>query len=313
METTLDVEWAHAIAPGAKIVLVATPNDNGSTVLDALLYAIQHRLGDVISLSWAAPEQNYKASLLSDLHTMFTIAASEHVTVVGATGDTGATGNKQMFPAPFYTYPVALWPATDPDVTAVGGTSLNLDAAGTRLSADTVWNDTYSLAVNKYANQGGSPPSPFASGGGKSVIFTRPSYQDSVTREVGSRRGIPDISMSASCSASVEIYHSFNFSEAGYPAGWNLVCGTSESAPVFAAIVALAVQVAGHPLGLINRPSTSWPPSMPRGSCRLSLAITPSRSSRATRRGRSTATAPMAATASPPASVRSTRRTSSPS
>jgi subtilase family serine protease len=181
METTLDVEWAHAIAPGAKIVLVTTPNDNASTVLDALLYAIQHRLGDVISLSWAAPEQDYKASLLSGLHTMFTIAASKHMTVVDATGDTGATGNKQVFPAPFYTYPVALWPATDPDVTAVGGTSLNLDTAGTRLSADTVWNDTYSVAVNKYANQGGSPPSPFASGGGKSVIFTRPSYQGSKT------------------------------------------------------------------------------------------------------------------------------------
>jgi len=252
METTLDVEWAHAIAPDAKIVLVAAPNDNTATVLKALLYAVQHRLGDVINLSWGSPEQDYKASQISELHALFTIAASKHVTVVASSGDTGVTGNQLQFPAPFYTYRVALWPATDPDVTAVGGTSLNLDAAGGRLSPDTVWNDTYSTAVNKFANQGGSPPSPFASGGGKSVIFTRPSYQHGVARTVGSRRGIPDISMSASCSGSVEIYHGFDFAQAGYPAGWNLVCGTSESAPLFSAIVALAVQVAGHPLGLIN-------------------------------------------------------------
>jgi subtilase family serine protease len=58
--------------------------------------------------------------------------------------------------------------------------------------------------------------------------------------------------MSGSCSGTVEIYHSFNGQAEGFPPGWNLACGTSESAPLFAGIVALSVQVAGHSLGLIN-------------------------------------------------------------
>jgi subtilase family serine protease len=61
-------------------------------------------------------------------------------------------------------------------------------------------------------------------------------------------RGVPDISMSAACDGAVDTYQSFG----GQPAGWYPVCGTSEATPLFAGIVALADQVAGHPLGLIN-------------------------------------------------------------
>jgi subtilase family serine protease len=61
-------------------------------------------------------------------------------------------------------------------------------------------------------------------------------------------RGVPDIAMSASCDGAVEVYSTFP----GQRPGWSLICGTSESTPEFAAIVALADQVAGHPLGLIN-------------------------------------------------------------
>ena len=64
----------------------------------------------------------------------------------------------------------------------------------------------------------------------------------------GGHRGVPDISMSAACSGAVNTYQSF----AGQPAGWYAVCGTSESSPLFAGVVALADQVAGHRLGLIN-------------------------------------------------------------
>jgi subtilase family serine protease len=65
---------------------------------------------------------------------------------------------------------------------------------------------------------------------------------------VGGQRGVPDIAMSAACSGLVNIYSSFP----GAPAGWSVVCGTSEATPLFAGIVALADQVAGHSLGLIN-------------------------------------------------------------
>jgi subtilase family serine protease len=110
-----------------------------------------------------------------------------------------------------------------------------------------VWNDTYDKAANEFTD--GSPgPNPLASGGGLSVLFARPGYQDGVQNVVGSRRGVPDISMSAACDGSVDTYGTFG----GAPAGWSPACGTSEATPLFAGIVALADQVAGHPLGLIN-------------------------------------------------------------
>jgi subtilase family serine protease len=69
-----------------------------------------------------------------------------------------------------------------------------------------------------------------------------------VRGDTGNQRGIPDISMSASCSVVVNVFETFT----GGQGGWTASCGTSESAPMFAAIVALADQVAGHPLGLVN-------------------------------------------------------------
>jgi subtilase family serine protease len=69
-----------------------------------------------------------------------------------------------------------------------------------------------------------------------------------VRNVVGGSRGVPDISMSGACNGAVDMYQSF----AGQPAGWYPTCGTSEATPLFAGIVSLADQVAGHPLGLIN-------------------------------------------------------------
>jgi subtilase family serine protease len=95
----------------------------------------------------------------------------------------------------------------------------------------------------------GNPgPNPLAGGGGRSAIFARPPYQNGVANVTGIARGVPDISMSAACSGLVVTYASYG----GEPAGWYVVCGTSEASPLFAGIVALADQVAGHSLGLIN-------------------------------------------------------------
>jgi ABC-2 type transport system ATP-binding protein len=88
----------------------------------------------------------------------------------------------------------------------------------------------------------------FVAGGGQSVLFSRPRYQDGVRNIVGRSRGVPDISMSAACSGAVDVYQSFP----GEPTGWYPSCGTSEATPLFAGIVALADQVARHPIGLIN-------------------------------------------------------------
>jgi subtilase family serine protease len=128
----------------------------------------------------------------------------------------------------------------------VGGTQLQLNGAGDRLAPDGVWNDTYNVPTNNYIF-GDPGPNPLAGGGGKSIIFSRPSYQDGVASVVGEHRGVPDIAMSAACDGAVDVYQSFPGQ-----VGWFPTCGTSEATPLFAGIVALADQVAGHPLGLIN-------------------------------------------------------------
>jgi subtilase family serine protease len=251
-ETTLDVEWAHVIAPGAKILLVETPGakENGGVsmaqIVTAEKYVIGHHLGGVISQSFVATEQAVGSSTIESLRGAYTEADSDHVTVVTGSGDSGAAGYESN-QSTYYTYPVTMWPASDPLVTAVGGTRLNLNGSGNRGSADTVWNDTYSHATNELVN-GDAGPSPLASGGGTSVVFGRPSYQNGIAGIVGDHRGVPDISMSAACSGAVNVYASFG----GQQAGWYALCGTSEAAPLFAGIVALADQVAGRPLGLIN-------------------------------------------------------------
>ncbi len=251
-ETTLDVEYAHTIAPGAKILLVETPGGGNATdasmsqVVTAEKYVIAHRLGNVISQSFVASEQSIGYAGIRSLRSAYLDAYHHHVTVLSGSGDTGAAGFKANGTT-YYTYAVTGWPASDPLVTAVGGTRLDLDAAGNRNAADAVWNDTYSSTANQLVN-GGNGPDPLAGGGGRSVIFGRPSYQNTVRRVTGSHRGVPDISMSAACTGAVNTYQSF----AGQTAGWYALCGTSEATPLFAGIVALADQVAGRSLGLIN-------------------------------------------------------------
>ena len=110
-----------------------------------------------------------------------------------------------------------------------------------------MWNDTYDVPTNEFII-GDAGPNPLAGGGGKSVVFSRPWYQDGVAGVVGSRRGVPDIAMSGACDGAVDTYQSFP----GQSAGWYPTCGTSEATPLFSGVVALAGQVAGHPLGLIN-------------------------------------------------------------
>jgi subtilase family serine protease len=237
-ETTLDVEWAHVMAPRARIVLVETPvseNEGRSgfpQIVKAEKYVMAHRLGGVISQSFGATEETFPKGTLRPLRGAYLEAAqpAHNVTVVSASGDAGATDYHNDITT-FYTRPVTSWPASDPLVTGVGGLNLRLDRAGRRKAPDQVWND---------------PGYPAASGGGKSVIFGRPAFQNGRAAIVGAHRGVPDISLSASCSHPVDIYQSF------IGRGWQVICGTSEATPLFAGLIALADQVAGHPLGPIN-------------------------------------------------------------
>jgi len=253
-ETTLDVEWSHSMAPGANILLVETPvaETEGTTgmpqIVKAENYVINHHLGQVISQSFGATEQTFpSAASIQGLRSAYFNAARNHVTVLAATGDAGATDDANAAGTLLYTHRAIDWPSSDPLVTAVGGTQLALLSTGQRTQADRVWNDSTNYALNN-AFSGSPGPTATATGGGLSTVFARPSYQDSVAGVVGNARGVPDISMSAACSGLVNTYQSFG----GEPAGWYVDCGTSEATPLFAGIVALADQLAGHSLGLIN-------------------------------------------------------------
>jgi subtilase family serine protease len=234
-ETTLDVEAAHVMAPGASILLVETPTleEEGRSgfpqIVTAEEYVIRHHLGGVISQSFGATEQTFRsAAALRQLRGPYLLAArpAYRVTVLAATGDTGAAGLTYSTHSHFAT-PAVGWPASDPLVTAVGGTQLDLTPAGIRRRPDVAWSN---------------------SGGGRSAVFARPAYQNGVAGIVGPDRGIPDISMNAACASGMDTYGTFP----GGPPGWSVTCGTSLATPLFAGIVALADQEAGHPLGLIN-------------------------------------------------------------
>jgi subtilase family serine protease len=253
-ETTLDVELSHAIAPGANLVLVETPTDEteGIQGLPGMMlaedYVIRNHLGNIISQSWGATEQTFATAsgqptpgVIELLGSTYKYAASNGVTVLAATGDDGAT-DSELNETDYYPFPVVDFPADSPYVTAVGGLNLSLNVLGQRTTPDTVWNDPTAICA-----------APCAGNGGLSTVYTRPSYQDSLSSIVGNARGLPDVSMSASVSGAVNTYTSFLSASQGVPtAGWYPEAGTSEATPLMAGEVALADQVAGHSLGLIN-------------------------------------------------------------
>jgi subtilase family serine protease len=202
----------------------------------------------VISQSFGATEETFptKQSLLN-LRSPYINAAKHDITVDTASGDSGAA-DVGFFGINYYLHPVTSWPDSDPLVTGVGGTELHLNAKGAHTAPDSVWNDTYNVPTQE-AIFGDAGPNPLAGGGGQSIIFSRPSYQNSVKSVVGNQRGVPDISMSGACDGAAVMYQSY---PGGGPPGFYIVCGTSEATPIFSGIVALADQYAGHDLGVIN-------------------------------------------------------------
>jgi subtilase family serine protease len=238
-ETTIDVEWAHVFAPQANILLVQTAvnEDEGpggfAEIEAAEKYAADHG-ADVIVQTFGATEQTFpSASTILGLRDGLIAASKKNVTVVNASGDTGTTNfdlNGNLYPMR-----VNGWPSSDPLVTTVGGTELSLDDNGARTSPDVVWNDTDLLGV------------PFASGGGLSTVFSRPSYQDGVANVVGNARGTPDISMSSGIDGAVWVADSFDGELSFDVAG-----GTSVGTPMFGGLVALAGELAGRSLGQID-------------------------------------------------------------
>lgn len=278
LEVSLDVEWAHATAPMANILLVTTPTAETLGVqgfpqmMNAEQYVVDNHLADVISQSFAAGEASFHngVAAINNLRQAFIDAQANNVTVFASSGDGGTTNiykepvkNPDVIP-----YPSVEWPASDPLVTGVGGTYLCTDAV-TGTSVDSV-----SPPSQCQANPGVREVGWIASGGGYSILFPRPAFQNTLppgSTYVGSSvgapgpntnmRGIPDIAYQASSRTGVLVYDtepSTTSSGTGCGGanpcsiGWYVVGGTSSSSPQWAGLIAIADQMAGRDLGYIN-------------------------------------------------------------
>jgi subtilase family serine protease len=211
LETSLDVEWAHALAPRANIVLVEASSDSLNSLFDAVRYASQLPGVSVVSMSWGTSEfwgeWNYDS--------LFTTPAGHQgVTFVASSGDSGA------WAGPMY-------PSVSPNVLAVGGTTLTLGS-----------NNNYSSETGWIGSTGGFSGLDNGYGYGESV----PSYQVSTLEKAGLDFGIrttPDVSFNADPNSGVAVYDSVSFSG---QSGWFDVGGTSAAAPAWAGLIAIADQ-----------------------------------------------------------------------
>ena len=264
-EETLDVEAVHATAPGANIVFAGAKNCTTTSLNDALRKLIDTHSANVISNSYG---DNGGDALDSDADrqstdTILEMAAATGVSVLFSSGDNGDE---------FTTFgrPLADYPSSSPWATAVGGTSLQIGADGKRIN-EYGWSTARSFLCNDtYITLGGCPDSARGtwqpidqaldggSGGGTSVVYPQPFYQQGVVPKSLSEfdstepmRVEPDISMEADPATGMLVGETQVFPNGTYYDQYR-IGGTSLASPLFAGVIARADQTAGHPLGFVN-------------------------------------------------------------
>jgi subtilase family serine protease len=260
VETSLDVEYAHAMAPGANIVLVVASTSSGNAINSAEAQAVKLYPGSIMSQSFGIPEylvHNNNAQI-KQADNNYIAAQAAGITVFASAGDFGATNGGPFANAGF--------PASDPLVTAVTGTqgnpyiplgSTTTCAMGATCVAglasvtgpcgnngrtfggphcapagyggEQVWNEP---DFNPGATTGGAP----------SLVFGVPAFQQGLGL---TSRVSADVSYNAALNGGVLVY-------IGLLGGFFFVGGTSAGSPQWAAIAALADQAAGHALGTLN-------------------------------------------------------------
>ncbi len=248
-EINIDVEWAHAIAPGAHIDLVVPPSASFTDVDDAELYIIANHLGNVISGSYGSEELYTPAATLNEENLLNEIAAAVGISADFSTGDSGDF----TFDFPQYNPASVSAPADSPYATGVGGVSLALKSNNT-ISWQTGWGTNIDPLIASDTIYTPSGFFDFGSGGGPSAVFSKPDFQKKLP---GSQRLLPDISWLADpyTGGIIAISEPFVFP----PLEWTVYGGTSLACPMFSALWAIANQEAGAPLGQAARHLYSMP------------------------------------------------------
>jgi len=248
IETTLDVEWSHVVAPGANIALVLATDR--ASLDEAINYAVIHHLGNTISNSWGSIEGLGNPAQLNRVERILQMAAAQGIDVNFSTGDFGDEVIRVGFVSVDY-------PASSPNATGVGGTSLALNNNNTR-KFETGWG-TNLTRIADISPSGGTVPDDnppvvpplndpalglgfqFGAGGGTSLTFAKPAFQSDLP---GSKRLVPDISMLADPFTGVEIIQTVDGQ-----LSVGVIGGTSLACPMFSGVMAIAAQKAGHGLG----------------------------------------------------------------
>jgi subtilase family serine protease len=236
IEIALDIQSAHSIAPGAKIVVVASPGQDDNDFQYSMSYIINHNIGTTVSNSWELDSESFSGPAESQaFENILILGAAKGVSFQFSTGDSGDDGIGQ----PLGSSEV---PSNAPHATAVGGTTLINSGSGFRATG---WGDDVVLL-----NDDGvlDPPEQFGfeggAGGGESLFFPKPKWQSALK---GTGRQTPDISALADPYTGVALVITDPTSgEQFIEPGWG---GTSLAAPIITAFWAIAQQKAGGPLG----------------------------------------------------------------
>jgi subtilase family serine protease len=239
-EETLDVEAVHGMAPAAKIVYVGAPNNRRD--LDAAMnHVVDRHLAQIVTNSYGFPTELLPPGYIKPMEDTLIQAAIEGIGVYFSSGDLGdETVN--------FGFPTTEWPTSSPWVTAVGGTSLGIDARNLR-AVETGWGvsnyncDTTTLACTRTGWL-------YGAGGGVSVQFAEPDYQRTAGLNL-TGRGVPDVAALADPQTGLLVGQTQTFPDGVYYDEYRLG-GTSLASPIFAGLMALADQKSGHAHGFAN-------------------------------------------------------------
>jgi len=237
-EETLDVEAVHGMAPAAKIVFVGAPNNYQD--LDASMnHVVDQHLAQIVTNSYGFSTELLPPGYVKPFEDTLIQAAAEGIGVYFSSGDNGDETSRFGFATPD-------WPAISPWVTAVGGTSLGVDQANTR-AIETGWG-TSSYSCNTTTLVCSRTGWLYGAGGGVSQLFAVPSYQQGMGF---SGRAIPDVAALGDPQTGLLVGQTQAFPDGNYYDEYR-IGGTSLSSPIFAGLMALVDQAAGHAHGFAN-------------------------------------------------------------